>query len=428
MNKKIGFFSKRPKLRFGLAFLFFLISICAGFLAGWRYYEQRAERDEMRSTERIREEEALASAAYDAETGIIEELTNYGVVRCERRIPARLAGHVATGDVDPEVFERAVSVSLTGAVIHGLTLKKLRNLCHLECLCLHGTDVGKRGQTIGDEDIAALARLTSLKRLYLGRTDITNEGVRHLRGLRNLEVLFLDRTQIFDDGLAHLKELKNLRELSLQETKVVGPGLAHLTDLDQLRALSLRDTQLASGNPDDLRLPPALERLDVSFLPLTNEHLKHLDDLKDLRWFALSSGLVTDEGLAHLKNLRHIEYLNLSRTNIHGEGLAHLSDMVNLRFLLLTYSEVTDIGMVHLAKLPGIKALSLRGTEVTDASWQHFLAFSETLEQLDVRSTKVGVKTQVLVDSKRPGLLVRDDFVVSDAPMVFSRYGCSLRP
>ncbi len=51
-----------------------------------------------------------------------------------------------------------------------------------------------------------LKALTSLERLSLGDTEITDAGLEHLMGLSNLYYLGLQGTEVSDEGISKLKE------------------------------------------------------------------------------------------------------------------------------------------------------------------------------------------------------------------------------
>ena len=81
---------------------------------------------------------------------------------------------------------------------------------------------------VGDRDLAAIMRLTNIKRLYISNPQITDAGLLHLQGLTELRVLDLGSTQTTDAGLEYLRELTNLRELNLPNTQVTDEGVENL--------------------------------------------------------------------------------------------------------------------------------------------------------------------------------------------------------
>jgi internalin A len=85
-------------------------------------------------------------------------------------------------------------------------LKGLEGAKSLEVLELSGND------RLGDEGCKTIGKLTSLKRLTLGRTGVTDAGLSHLKGLTGLKELDLSNTKATPAGIAELKKsLPNLR-------------------------------------------------------------------------------------------------------------------------------------------------------------------------------------------------------------------------
>src|SRR5262249_39809527 len=94
------------------------------------------------------------------------------------------------------------------------------------------------GLRISGNRLESLNGITSLRRLYLNGTPITDKAMTHLHGLSRLEILELRETQIGDQGLLPLVDLPNLRVLFLTETQVGDAGMAclsRLTNLEELR-------------------------------------------------------------------------------------------------------------------------------------------------------------------------------------------------
>ena len=72
---------------------------------------------------------------------------------------------------------------------------------------------------------ADLGKVTSLN---LGRTQITDEGLKEVAKLQNLKLLFLSRTHITDAGLKELAKFQKLEILWLPGTQVTAEGVAEL--------------------------------------------------------------------------------------------------------------------------------------------------------------------------------------------------------
>lgn len=85
-----------------------------------------------------------------------------------------------------------------------------------------------------------------------------------------------------------------------------------------------------------------LKKLGLSDTQITNAGLKHLSGLVRLTHLNLTHTKITDAGLKHLRGLVGLTHLNLDRTQIKGRGLAYLSGAVNLESLYLDDTQITS--------------------------------------------------------------------------------------
>ena len=132
-----------------------------------------------------------------------------------------------------------------------------------------------------------------------------------------------------------------------------------LNFMDPLDNFHLTDDDLAVvGKISSLRL------LRISYAPnVTDNGIRHLSKLKELRGLVLSNTRLTDAGLKHLKPLHNLTGLGLRGNNITNEGLVHLLALSKLRRLELAGTNVTDAGLPILEKLPNIHFLTLGPTK-----------------------------------------------------------------
>ena len=194
------------------------------------------------------------------------------------------------------------------------------------------------GPGINDTGLDALTNLTSLKRLDLTDSAITDDVLNHVSELTNLEVLILRRTGITDDGLAAISDLPKLRAIDLRNSNISDPGVEHLAKIKTL--------------------------IDIQ----------------------LEKSKVTDEGAAHLKGLP-LKSINLNYcTSISNPTLEVLGGIPTLESIQLDYTSINDEGMPAVAKLNRLKRLRIRGTYIKSEGLRH-IAELKTLERLELRDT-----------------------------------------
>lgn len=135
-------------------------------------------------------------------------------------------------------------------------LKRLPQLTELELI----------GKSTDDETATILAEVAvNLKTVYLRRTGITDKGAVELAKLSNLETLTLSETPIHDESVAAFKELKNLRWLDLESSaNITDDCLRHIGEMPQIKMLFLMDTAITAKGLEHLRsATDTLRHLDL---------------------------------------------------------------------------------------------------------------------------------------------------------------------
>ena len=81
--------------------------------------------------------------------------------------------------------------------------------------------------------------------------------------------------------------------------------------------------------------------LKLTNLPINDDDLKVVADLKNIKKLNVENTLITDNGMDYIKQLSQLEQLNLYGTNISDEGIIQLADLKNLFVLYLWKTKVT---------------------------------------------------------------------------------------
>ena len=116
------------------------------------------------------------------------------------------------------------------------------------------------------------------------------------------------------------------------------------------------DFNLVGDKVDDStlsQLAPADQQvfaLNLAKTKITDDGLKVLEPLKNLRRLHLENTKIGDAGLAHLKDLTNLEYLNLYGTQVTDSGLSQLEGLKNLKAIYLWQTKVTPAGVENLKK------------------------------------------------------------------------------
>jgi hypothetical protein len=138
-------------------------------------------------------------------------------------------------------------------------------------------------------------------------------------------------------------------------SKIRGTGalampLAQNTNLLEID-MNLVGDHIADGQLADLSpVAQQVAVLNLARTKVTDDGLKAVEPLTNLRRLHLENTKITDAGLAHLKGLTNLEYLNLYGTPVTDAGLANLEGLKNLKALYLWQTKVTPAGVDALKK------------------------------------------------------------------------------
>jgi hypothetical protein len=108
--------------------------------------------------------------------------------------------------------------------------------------------------------------------------------------------------------------------------------------------------------------------LDLHCCAGTDAQLKQLAALKSLHSLNIGGALLlTNNGLKEVARLTNLRALYLFYGHVGDAGLKELAPLKDLRVLDLTHTQVTDGGLKEVARLKNLEALNLTGTKVTAA-------------------------------------------------------------
>ena len=140
------------------------------------------------------------------------------------------------------------------------------------------------GISMGDEGFAAISQITQLRELRTWHTYQTEAGNAHIAKLPHLTSLHLGQRlpghgnkaqSLSDNSLATLAKMTALESLKIGEAHFTVDALLALKSLPKLARLSLYETDLTA--PDVERLRSEMKNVKIDFEPLTGEQKKKFE-------------------------------------------------------------------------------------------------------------------------------------------------------
>jgi hypothetical protein len=230
-------------------------------------------------------------------------------------------------------------------------------------------------------------RFLDVVMVHLERRRFDDDDLAVLADLPRLERLYLASTPLTDEGLRHVARLGRLRRMSLWDTRITDEGVAHLAGLTELEVLDIKTHGLTEAALESFRNHPNLTRL-LHYIPLGDAGIDALGSMRRLRVEHLACTDVTDEGLGLLARLWPLVSLDINSVHVTDAGLAHVSRLERLQRLTLRGCAATDDGIVRLATRRALESLGLIDVPVTDACLPA-LAHDPHLTSLTVQNTNV---------------------------------------
>jgi Leucine-rich repeat (LRR) protein len=331
-------------------------------------------------------------------------------------------------DLDDAAYAKVVA-AVRSEHVPGLSLRRqrvagrlagLRELPELEVLILDDTLADSAG---------VLAIDAPLRRLYLARTQVTDEAILGLAArpaLAMLEALDVEDCAITDRGAAAIATLRELRAVNLAGTRITDAGGAELGKLAKLAVVDLGGTAVAERTVAALRplalvelyldhtrvgkelatlggFAPGLARFEVSALASeyrpTDADLAWLAAAPNLVEVGLANAAVHDPLVLAIASRPGLRELRLAGTPITRTAIHRIAQLIQLEEVDLAETPVDDASAAALLGMPHMRGLRLDRTAITDAAFTQVATPSPALTELYVSHTQLGDAALAVLDA-----------------------------
>lgn len=203
-------------------------------------------------------------------------------------------------------------------------------------------------------------------------TEVTDETLVAVGKLSQLQQLDLRDGSISDAGLAHLTELKQLKALRLSgksgDTNVTDDGMKFVAQLPNLKLLSLDSLWVSEIGLSELRGMANLQELYMAETTIADEAIEIMASMPKLKKLRLAKTQIGAPAIAAMPQLEKLEELDLSEcAQLSDEAMGPLAEMKSLKKLNLWRVNLTDQGIQPIGKLSNLESLNLDNTRLTDA-------------------------------------------------------------
>jgi internalin A len=231
-----------------------------------------------------------------------------------------------------------------------------------------------------DEDVAILGEHPDVTAIYFGGGESWDGPDPRLTSIA-----------ITDAGFEHVAECKKLQRVvlsSLHPLQVTDDCLRSLVGLTDLRVFQCGETPFTDAGIRHLAPVASLEELWLDFNShLSDRCLETVGGLTKLRVLRFHGAPITDAGIGKIKGLVNLEDLQLGKAQVSDAALATIGTFTKLKTLDLQHTRVTDAGMPHLKGLQ-LDWLCLHDTAVSSKGIVAISNMTE-MKELHVAHTRV---------------------------------------
>jgi serine/threonine protein kinase len=164
----------------------------------------------------------------------------------------------------------------------------------------------------------------------------SSEHFAELGNLKKLQGLDLAGNRLVPSDMQYLNQLPCLIQLNVSGTHLRGKELVQLSRLRQLQSLEANKLDDIGPLLDKLQNSQALTELSLETCHLSDQDLKKIAALPNLKVLAVGSNPITSDGLKYLMGNAQLQQLKIADANIGPQGIGLLHNFRKLQLLRLS--------------------------------------------------------------------------------------------
>lgn len=274
---------------------------------------------------------------------------------------------------------------------HAISEKEIELISELKGLKSLTIGEAPEGVKIGNNALDKCAKMKGLESVWLCKERLVDSDLHFLERLPVLKALAIEAPgyptltpQILtDNALKIIARITSLEELRLiRGTDFTDNAIKYLKPLTQLRFLEIASRNFTDRTLAIIANDFQLEGLQISSPKFTNIGVQELSMNMSLRKVNIQSIKLTHESVRYLSNISELTDLAITLDEIRPETMALIRGMESLRYLdLRNYkttdqeSKITDQVFRELKGHPALETLFLNGTALTEQSLGVFQSF-----------------------------------------------------
>lgn len=254
--------------------------------------------------------------------------------------------------------------------------------------CLFFTGMPMDRETIDDRtaNVDLNNYRNKVNRVEINDTNITGTCFKGFGELPIKAILSSD-SRISDDGLKAISELHGLKVLNLaNETNFSARGLAYLKNTPKLSNLIVLNCNIGRDEAEAICTLKQIDQVSVEGnIDFGNEELAMV-----------------------VKALPHLRYLSITATGVTNDGIKHVLKLKNLRRLRAKHLDLTSKGLEILSRLPHVERLDVKENPKLTSTDLKVIEKMKSLEELEIDSPNVSHEAKGALKRRMKGLKIND--------------------